>query len=177
MPMSIVPSDSNGAAMEDAPAPAAKSSEPAPKGKIEQLVSSWPMLTARDSANRDEVIHRLAKERKDRGDTAGQQMITSIANGSPAAESDEEEEDDVSWYRGLSNDIGDIVPGLNLDGDAATGHKRAGSKVKRHGQGKGRKFGKFGRRGRQTAPKKTGGRVVRASTPEKQTDTNGVEMA
>merc|ERR1711994_843692 len=112
--MSIVPSDSNGAAMDDAgaPVPASKSSEPAPKGKIEQLISSWPMLTARDSVNRDDAIHRLAKERKERGDTAGQKMIASVENGSPT-ESDEEE-DDVSWYRGLSNDLGDIVPGLNL---------------------------------------------------------------
>merc|ERR550539_340227 len=110
-------------------------------------------------------------------------MITPVENGSPTER--DEEEDDVSWYRGLSNDLGDIVPGLNLDGqdgDTAAGHKRTGSKVKRHGQGKGRKFGKFGRRGRKSAPKKTGGgRVMRAgpneTTGSKQADTNGVEMA
>merc|ERR1719410_3327809 len=88
-------------------------------------------------------------------------METAVANGTPAEGADDEEE--VSWYRGLSDEIGDIVPGLNLSGDmGAAGHQQNQPKVKRPGPAKGRGMGKFGRGRRRNMPKKAHSKMMRA---------------
>ncbi len=94
--------------------------------------------------------------------------------------------DEDSWKR-LSDEIGDIVPGLDFAEDAesgggAVGQRRAPSKAKRGPMGKGRNMGKFGRgRRRGGGPQKAKGRMLRTTPSGRNLNIDdedlGVEMA
>ena len=107
-------------------------------------------------------------------------MAMAMDNGVEGGNDSEDRED--SWKR-LSDEIGDIVPGLDFAEDAEpgpAGQRRGPSKAKRGPMGKGRNMGKFGRgRRRGGAPKKVKGRMLRSGKGSKgqNDDDDGVEMA
>merc|ERR1719242_1141028 len=152
------------------------------KGAVAQLVSSWPMFTHRNSLNRDDAILRLAQQRMNRSEE--QAMAKSLAQGTEGVGGDPEE-DSMSWMR-FSDEIGDIVPGLNLNDldidstDHSVVSKRSPQKAKRGPMGKGRNMGKFGKaRGRRAGPVRKKPGVLRTTQSARNVgnDDDSVELA
>jgi len=129
-----------------------------------QMVRRWPMMTHRNSVNRDDAIRRFA-----------QKLSTTQSPDDFKTYSDAEGGDQELSLN--SDEIGDIVPGLDWDYDSdagAMGHRGVLSKAKSVRMGKGRIMGKFRRNRRRTdTVRKAAVRVM----PPKPKRVTSVEMS